>query len=318
MKKIFFSVATAMILSAGWAMYSCSNDDELEILQTPSAPETVDVAPRQRLINDLQDLNEQLMAERSMMETRGRFTDWIKKNKVTIADVVGAVAGSFLPTGPVTTSFVAAAASALAGGEWDNSYLGYLNLGGTRAGDFDEISDFQARTEAAYKYVDSNKDSLLNDNPIVDVNLDLPAKYAEMSIEVGRIHNLVLDVLNNEEIDLESYEYELTDEEIDAFRSKEFVEEFNRLMPYFANMDYSFVDSTKVEYVVIMKFAELYEQYSYESEDVEFIINKYIEFLENDSTLTDDEKGTIYTGFAVAAYSNDYWNKTYLKEKSGE
>jgi len=318
MKKIFLSVATAMILSAGWVMYSCSNDDELEIPQSPSAQETVDVTPRQKLINDLQDLNDQLMAERPEMETRGRFWDWVKKNKITIVDIVGSIAGSFLPTGPITTPFVAAAASALAGGHWDNAYLGYLNFGGTRAGDFDEISAFQTRTEAAYKYVDCNKDSLLNDNPIVDVSLDLPAKYAEMSIKVGKIHNLVLDVLNNEEIDLESYEYELTDKEIDAFRSKEFVEEFNRLMPYFANMDFSFVDSTRIEYAVIMKFSELYEKYSYESEDVNFIIEKYIEYLENDSTLTEEEKEKIYTGFAVAAYSNDYWNKKCMKDMGGE
>lgn len=318
MKKIFFSVATAMILSAGWAMYSCSNDDELEILQTPSAPETVDVAPEQRLINGLQELNEQLLAERPELETRGRFWNWVVKNKITIVDAIGAVSGYFLCDGvPLSGKAIGAAASYFCFGKVDTVLLPYLK-GGTRATTSDEFSDLSNRLVDACGYADRCKDSLPKDYLPVDVHLNFPEEYAGLPEEIAAHHNLILDILLNDSVDLSSEKYALSEEDLHVLESDVFINGFNYMMPYFANMDLSFIDTTKLEYAVLKKFCELYEEYSYESEDVNFIINKYIEYLESDGTLTKSEREAVYIGLAVAAYSNDYWNKMYLKEKSGE
>lgn len=44
-----------------------------------------------------------------------------------------------------------------------------------------------------------------------------------------------------------------------------------------------------------------------DSEDVGYLINRYIELIEKDSQITDLQKGVVYSALSTAAYSTNYW-----------
>ena len=46
-----------------------------------------------------------------------------------------------------------------------------------------------------------------------------------------------------------------------------------------------------------------------DSEDVGYLINRYIELIEKDSQITDLQKGVVYSALSTAAYSTNYWYK---------
>lgn len=44
-----------------------------------------------------------------------------------------------------------------------------------------------------------------------------------------------------------------------------------------------------------------------DSEDVGYLINRYIELIEKDSQITDLQKGVVYSALSTASYSTNYW-----------
>lgn len=54
-------------------------------------------------------------------------------------------------------------------------------------------------------------------------------------------------------------------------------------------------------------FKEVYMTYPEKADDVDFLINRYIEMIEASDAISDADKEAIYSGFSVAAYSSRYW-----------
>ena len=55
------------------------------------------------------------------------------------------------------------------------------------------------------------------------------------------------------------------------------------------------------------------EQYANDCVDVAFIIQKYIEVIDNSNELTPEDKKNIKYGLATALYSTNYWQHEYNK-----
>lgn len=55
-------------------------------------------------------------------------------------------------------------------------------------------------------------------------------------------------------------------------------------------------------------FASILETYSVRAEDIEFIINKYLDAVQKTSELSNEEKDSIYRSLSVAASSFEFWN----------
>ena len=56
-------------------------------------------------------------------------------------------------------------------------------------------------------------------------------------------------------------------------------------------------------------FVNILETYSDKVEDIEFIINKYVDAIQSTSELSEDEKDNIYKSLSVAASSYEFWNE---------
>lgn len=63
-------------------------------------------------------------------------------------------------------------------------------------------------------------------------------------------------------------------------------------------------------------FASVLETYSDRAEDIEFIINKYLDAVQKISELSNEEKDNIYRSLSVAASNFEFWNsKQEIKDE---
>ena len=99
----------------------------------------------------------------------------------------------------------------------------------------------------------------------------------------------------------------LTPEEESIITSKEFED------AYYAGLEAENNNSDTNEDVpdVVMRlYLEVFQNYPDKADDVEFITNKYIEFISASNELTAEEKEIIYSALSVAASSYEYWENS--------
>lgn len=140
---------------------------------------------------------------------------------------------------------------------------------------------------------------------VIDINL--PQKYMT-SKDVGVLHNVTLRIIE-EDLPLE-YKLEdgLTKDEIRMLQSDEFVEKYNYSLnhPKVFSIDYMSENITK-EDKIIQLFLEVFQEYPSDMEDINYLINKYIELIESDAQITELQKEAVYFALSTAAYSTNYW-----------
>lgn len=58
---------------------------------------------------------------------------------------------------------------------------------------------------------------------------------------------------------------------------------------------------------IIQLFLEVFQEYPSDMEDINYLINKYIELIESDAQITELQKEAVYFALSTAAYSTNYW-----------
>ena len=294
MKPIFviFSFILALLVTA------CSSDEQL--LQTSRQEVTNMPFENVSLILHLQQLNDSLL---TYQESRGikEFFQRLDGIAIIIADIRGAIDGAkwgsklLGPTGSVLGADIGGIAySAMAAA-----------CCSSRASSDYPISQLQV--ELAYVAAVKN-DSLLKeqlDKSIVCINI--PQKY-DLSYKVGLYHNAALKIIREDIILGYELEEGLTPEEIIMLHSEEFRNNFIYSMnnPHVFSFDYISANQTK-EDRVIQLFLQAYQEYPSDVYDVNYLINKYIEIIENDSQITDTQKCAVYSALSTAIFSTNYW-----------
>lgn len=294
MKPIFviFSFILALLVTA------CSSDEQL--LQTSRQEVTNMPFENDSLILHLQQLNDSLL---TYQESRGikEFFQRLDGIAIIIADIRGAIDGAkwgsklLGPTGSVLGAAIGGIAySAMAAA-----------CCSSRASSDYPISQLQV--ELAYVAAVKN-DSLLKeqlDKSIVCINI--PQKY-DLSYKVGLYHNAALKIIREDIILGYELEEGLTPEEIIMLHSEEFRNNFIYSMnnPHVFSFDYISANQTK-EDRIIQLFLQAYQEYPSDVYDVNYLINKYIEIIENDSQITDTQKCAVYSALSTAIFSTNYW-----------
>lgn len=299
--KIYFS----FILTICVLLSSCSTDSNDVI--TPERTSNLHSA----LIDDMSNFNDSLLS--TLPSTRVSNKRILDNMSIVVADAIGAYGCGKI--GAKVGSFfghpiVGASIGALIGGAY-SSYDCYNRLNSTRA----IVSQNQLKPiQVAAAYIPALKDeSLIEDNLPKKINLKYISDNEE-NIAIGAKHNIIVRNLqaNNFSLNSEVQTY-LSNDEIDILSSKEFILGFDSITCSINNyvikekIPQNIDNSTSS--LLMNLFAKIINTYSDQTEDVDFIINKYLEAVQNTSELSKEEKDNIYKALSVAASSFEYWNK---------
>lgn len=311
MKQLFILIAT--IVASIMLFSACTN--EVDSSSKSFDFQSSVISPEDSLNNDpliisLAELNDSLTiaAKTKNVQTKGlrEIFGFFKLVEIVYLDVCGGIKGAqWGAVGGLAGSIVggivvAIGTSALASCNFSHSSV-------TKASDIHYYSQHQV--ESAYVVARQNK--VLQQKEIEKcsaINLQLPVKF-ESSKEVGLYHNISLRILNDElpsQAELGNY---LSDEEISILHSESFMNNYDALLtsPQLLSMEYLNETSDKEDRIIKL-FLDVYQEYPEDMEDVNYLINMYIDRIERDPAITDLQKQCVYSALSIAAYSTNYWS----------
>ncbi len=231
---------------------------------------------------------------------------------------VGAICGD-PATGAIVGGVVYGAAASFKcaselGENQGSSNLGNMNLGqpdkGSPADSTSGVAsieneDLFAKSVAAYQKI--------RRAPVVDddnVEMILPEEYVAISTTIASLHNTMLETMGSLPSNLEDLDVEcFTEEEQQIISSPEFREGFNNMIQ--EQFDYTTYQPTSRVGQILKLFFNAVQQGASSIDNLKQITNDYILIIEGNSELTDSEKRTLYSAFAVAVYSYSYWSHIY-------
>lgn len=285
------------------ALTSCSkdtlyNDIHKESNKTP-------------IILELSNFNDSLL--RDLPQTRISNGQFLDRTSVVVADAIGAFAVGKIGAeigGFFGHPHVGAIIGGLVGGAY-SSYKCYRALHSTRVLNTPIVSYQPLQVAAAYVPALENS-SVIQDNIPKQINFNY-SKENEAHIEFGAKHNVIVSNLltNNFALDSEVNKM-LSKEEIEILNSDEFIAGYdsvvNNLTTCIINRKIPQSTDQDISSLLMNLFAHILATYPEQAEDVEFIINKYIDAVQRTPELSSDEKDNIYHSLSVAASSFEYWN----------
>lgn len=323
MRRYHFITAT-ILLSVTLLTQSCSNHDEYQALQ----PEQNTIVDNSRLLHKLRKINENILSDKQ--ETRG----WTTKEifNVARADIEGALAGG--KGGALLGGKIGMALGNPITGATFGAFLGGFLTG--------SCFSWAASPDRVMNITNSNKvieyknllqvceltitDNLtINDNVImlktpdaenkiiINPNLISKVKLSDTQINVGKMHNIALATLDGSiEID-RTKAIKIKDTLINTILKS------NEMEVLYNDLANKYISGIPIEYNpltehVMELFNEVFQQYSYDNEDVVFLINKYAEAINESEELTEEQKNDIKTGLATALYSFNYWSITLQQQ----
>lgn len=310
---------------------ACSNEDlpEVPVYETV-APDIIESDP---LIVNLKMLNDSLILESQLKymtaDSRG-FLDWLKgigkgfsrwfRKSVTIivADLKGGLAGGsfgFTVGGPLGASIGGVIVGAGYSAEvWHKTDAGKTmnNPGGLKPIELEKLELALSNARLDGGLVENERN--LNDN----VSIKIPRMYADC-YEVGLYHNVCLrqiveNKLDNQEIRKDAF----SASELNFLESEDFKNFFftSIRQPQNYDIDYICEDPSKSERIIQL-FIQALEEYPQEFDDINLLIDNYIELIENDGRITDEEKRVVYSTLSTAAFSASFWYEK-LKDEDDE
>ena len=169
------------------------------------------------------------------------------------------------------------------------------------------VNENMSVNESAICLNKSNSNKKLN----VDEDLIVESKLDEASLEVGKIHNIVLSVMEDKvllkDVDLEqSDRVELKDA---LLNSEELIKSCKAQASNASTEHISETDPLLDEVLVL--FEQVFKEYATNTGDVAFIIGKYVEVIDGSTDLTTEQKRCIKSGLATALYSSEYWEDAF-------
>lgn len=315
-KKSTFAMFCSIAITC--FLLSCSNEINIE--------KENGKIQKAKVITDLEKVNQELLSTVNTV-SRGPH-GWSKKEKLEVvcADLAGAWKGgkmglrfgSKVGLGIGSPHLVGggfAALGALIGGAWSS-----WKKAPTRAS-INNYDDFEKIQDACKILV--TKDFFINENTIILKNEDANKKINiaseivrksrldEKSLRIAKMHNIILSTLDGS-ITLDREKQSNPEEDKLKYlilNSKEFIDSC-KVVGFEAQQKLSNT-SNDITTKIISLFNNIVEEYGTKTDDIAFIIGKYMEVIENTTELTNGQKQSIKYGLATGLYSSNYWENRY-------
>lgn len=311
MKKIVYIFA---ILFCIGLVSSCSNEDAYEFQS--SAVENA------QIITDLKNINSELLSTVPSSTTIRKGLAWTGKEwaNVVYADATGAWGGGKIGGeigaavglglgSPITGGVFGAALGAMIGGAGASWMASPMVVVTDNPLSIEQVCRILVNDDLSI-----NEGVVIIENPTTKIKLDVDeeliinSKLDENSLNIGKVHNLILSVMDGSVI-LQKEEQTSSKLKDALFDSKEFIDSC-KMIAENASVGRP-LSSDKMLSEVMELFNQAFEGYVSEIDDVAFIIGRYMDVIEKTDELTTEQKTCIKSGFATALYSYKYWESRF-------
>lgn len=271
------------------------------------------------LLVRLQVINDSLAMENGLVSGTRNFRDILRGIAIIAADIKGAIAGAKLGFSviPGFWGFVGAGVGAIVGAAIYSAMAAIQY----KAPAYDSSMDMsQEKIELVMASIPTNNEFIQEQMAEYDkVVINIPAKYEE-ALRVGILHNLTLEMYVGTR-EIENLNATLPSNYKKVLRSSEFKALYNGLMetPLYAiscdsedfGKQLESMGLERREARIIQKFIQGAENSVTDESSMNQLVNYYVDAIENDNTLSDDQKFAIYSALSTGAYSMGYWCKHY-------
>lgn len=144
------------------------------------------------------------------------------------------------------------------------------------------------------------------------INVNYPTQDENITL-MGTKHNIILQNLLDDKADPEAVSNRLTKQELEILNSKEYIQTYDSIMNQIENFGGLSVTGNDVPSQLINLFNQVVAQYPQNGNDMEFLINKYIDAVKASDEISDEDKNLIYQSLSVAASSFEFWDNQMNK-----
>lgn len=308
-KSIFFIAATLLLVFS-----SC----EQKFGAYPNSSETT--VPESDLLCKIKFLNDSLLAAKPTSKSFVQPGAW-RRLQIIAADAGGAYSGG--KAGAFYTGFIlgpeAAPAGAVIGALIGGACASYVvsesvpyEESRTRLSVHEpvNIKSAKEKTIIAYSEMLSENKNISDYTPKI-VLVDYPIINDDVTL-LGAKHNIILDKLITTDQIASTYSRDLSEIESVIINSKEFSDQLDvTLESIIDNINYGSsmtFDGDDITSKLMNMFFDILTSYPDNLDDIEFIINKYIELVNASNEISESDKELIYCGLSVAASSSEFWS----------
>lgn len=299
-KKVLCSIMLLGVIG----LSACGNDnDEISSVSNPDETSV--------LVNQLSSLNDSLMSTKG--PTRAFLQPgWQRRGAILAGDIGGCVGGGragFYIGGLFGPQ--AAGAGAVIGAIIGGACGSATAYEATRAVDSDNFAPLKNRAICAYENSIIQEVDFREYAP-KEIIVDYPTKDLNIT-QMGAKHNYVLKLVRDHQIVLDENSSCLSPEERYVLESEEFNSKVDDILTqvragYVSGKNMQF-EGADVTTKVMNLFYDILAQYPTKINDVQFIINKYIEVIKASNEIDENDKNAIYMGLSVAASSTEFWEE---------
>ena len=315
--KRFFNFAMYCLVTVTFFLFSCSNEACFENVENK----------QEKVITDLEKVNQEFLSK-AQSTSRG-WSNWNNEEraKVVCADLTGAWNGA-----KAGLSFGLKAGLGIGAPQLVGS--GFCALGALVGGAFSSwmAAPTRAMVSDDFKKIQNtcniivSEDFTINEKVIIkndeyadnkiyiSPTLIEKTRLDENSLRIAQMHNIVLSVLDGS-ITIEDTPTTPEEESIKNYilENEEFMDTCRAIGIRTQNGDIDSSDALSAK--IINLFNEVMEYYASKTDDIAFIIGKYMEVIENSTELTSEQKESIKCGLATGLYSSNYWENRYNENK---
>ena len=337
MKKLVEFLWIISLSSIIIGLNSCKTNDE------SIATREINKQEATQLIANLESFNKNLLKQKE--STRGFTTSLFKFLAISGADILGAWEGGKVGGvigsigGPAGTAIGAVTVGLICG--TGASYLAYETCSGYSVHYNPDmysgpiyVYDNPAAIYTELRKIEDEQRVALKKETNISVNFPDEYKLVE---NVGIDHNIILENLVRKEptksIGEITFSEQLDQNDstvLNYLSNPDFVAQYQSIQDkilnaiteigaidlevYYANPEGQQVSSTAKK--IMELFMEIYTKYPDGFDDIDTIINYYIQKIESADFLTQEEKECLYSGLSVAAYSPRFWADRFENEMS--
>lgn len=278
---------------------SCSNNQMESELDTPKTNEKLNSA----ILTQMSSFND------SIIKTRPTTMGVYSRACIIAGDISGAIGcgkagfwagGLFGPQAAIGGATLGALIGGVSG-----SYVAYRGTR-TRAVMNGNIAE-PMKVVAAYAEV-MDSDIKIDQYKPQKINVDYPIQDESITL-LGTKHNLILQNLLDNKTNSKAVEKYFTKQELEILNSKEYIEVYDSIMNQIDISGALSLNGNDVSSRLINLFNQVVAQYPQNGDDMEFLINKYIEAVKVSNEISDEDKKIIYQSLSVAASSFEFWDK---------